>query len=97
VTQTDFILGKKIIMTTGNNINLFKDYKKHLGIKYKKLLKDKYNYQPEQTKKLDNIFTVDHPDRRVVMFQIPPAPPGLPVGCQVYFYGRYGSAKNIAG
>ena len=29
---------------------------------------------------------------RVVMFEIPPAPPGLPVGWKGHFYGRDGQA-----
>lgn len=41
-----------------------------------------------------NIFSVNHPEGRVVMFEIPPAPRGLPVGYQGHFYGRDGESLS---
>ncbi|MEZ6117130.1 MAG: putative DNA binding domain-containing protein [Pirellulaceae bacterium] len=38
------------------------------------------------------IYTVAHPDGRVVMFQIPPASPGMPVSFQGHWYGRDGES-----
>lgn len=36
----------------------------------------------------DDIYEVDHPNGRVVMFKIPPALPGIPTGWKGHFYGR---------
>lgn len=41
-----------------------------------------------------NIYSVNHPDGRVIMFEIPPAPQGLPVGFQGHFYGRDGQSLS---
>lgn len=41
-----------------------------------------------------NIYPVHHPDGRVVMCEIPPAPHGLPVGFQGHFYGRDGESLS---
>lgn len=38
------------------------------------------------------IFEVHHPEGRVVMFQIPPAPRGIPVAWDGHYYGRDGDS-----
>ena len=40
----------------------------------------------------DDIYEVDHPNGRVVMFKIPPALPGIPTGWKGHFYGRNGES-----
>ena len=39
-----------------------------------------------------DIHVVNHPDGRVVMFQIPPAPRGIPVAFKTHWYGRNGES-----
>lgn len=44
------------------------------------------------------IFELTHPDGRVVLFQIPAAPPGIPIAWEGHYYGRDGeelSALNL--
>ncbi len=39
-----------------------------------------------------DIHAIEHPEGRVVMFQIPPAPAGIPVSFQGHWYGRDGES-----
>lgn len=39
-----------------------------------------------------DIHVVQHPEGRVVLFQIPPAPPGVPIAWQGHWYGRDGES-----
>ncbi|WP_019672739.1 RNA-binding domain-containing protein [Psychrobacter lutiphocae] len=39
-----------------------------------------------------DIFEVNHPNGRVLMLQIPPAPQGMPIASDGHFYGRDGSS-----
>jgi ATP-dependent DNA helicase RecG len=39
-----------------------------------------------------DIYVVQHPEGRVVLFQIPPAPPGAPIAWQGHWYGRDGES-----
>lgn len=39
-----------------------------------------------------DIHAVPHPEGRVVLFQIPPAPPGVPIAWQGHWYGRDGES-----
>ena len=39
-----------------------------------------------------DIYVVQHPEGRVVLFQIPPAPPGVPIAWQGHWYGRDGES-----
>lgn len=43
------------------------------------------------------IHVVAHPQGRVVMFEIPPAPPGMPVPFQGHWYGRNGESIGPLG
>ncbi len=43
------------------------------------------------------IHVVNHPDGRVVMFEIPPAPKGVPVSFQGHWYGRDGESLCALG
>lgn len=38
------------------------------------------------------IHVVDHPDGRVIMFEIPPAPIGIPIAFKGHYYGRDGES-----
>jgi ATP-dependent DNA helicase RecG len=38
------------------------------------------------------IHVVDHPEGRVLMFEIPPAPHGIPVSCDGHYHGRNGES-----
>ncbi len=40
----------------------------------------------------NEIFEVQHPEGRVVLFQIPAAPPGIPVAWEGHYYGRDGES-----
>ena len=40
----------------------------------------------------DEIYVVDHPNGRVVMFKIPPALPGFPTAWKGHYYGRNGES-----
>ncbi len=40
------------------------------------------------------IYELDTPDGRVLLFQIPPAPQGIPIGWQGHYYGRDGEELN---
>lgn len=37
-----------------------------------------------------NVYELEHPDGRVVLFEIPPAPLGLPIGWNGHYYAREG-------
>jgi ATP-dependent DNA helicase RecG len=39
-----------------------------------------------------DIHVIQHPEGRVVFFQIPPAPPGVPIAWQGHWYGRDGES-----
>lgn len=39
-----------------------------------------------------DIYEVSHPNGRVLMFQIPPAPQGMPIASDGHYYGRDGSS-----
>ena len=38
------------------------------------------------------IYVINHPDGRIVMFQIPPAPKGIPIAFDGHYYGRDGES-----
>lgn len=40
----------------------------------------------------EEIYVLNHPDGRVVLFQIPPAPKGIPVSWKGHWYGRNGES-----
>jgi ATP-dependent DNA helicase RecG len=42
-----------------------------------------------------DIHVVQHPEGRVVLFQIPPAPPGVPIAWQGHWYGRDGESLGL--
>jgi len=68
------------------------------GTKYRTQKSDLDNLKKEIADKTSNritfieIYEVNFPEGRVVLFQIPPAPRGLPVSFDGHFYGRDGES-----
>jgi ATP-dependent DNA helicase RecG len=65
------------------------------GSKYRENLADLDSLKHEVANKTGgvtflDIHVVQHPQGRVVMFQVPPAPQGLPVAYEGHWYGRDG-------
>ncbi len=44
-----------------------------------------------------NIFELNHPDRRVVLFEIPAAPRGMPIAWKSHYYARSGESLGSLG
>lgn len=44
-----------------------------------------------------NIYVLQHPDGRVVLFEVPPAPRGMPVSWNGHYYGRAGESLVALG
>lgn len=55
-------------------------------------LKKKLADQTTNRITFEEIYTVDRNGKRVIMFQIPPAPQGVPMAYQGHFYGRDGES-----
>jgi ATP-dependent DNA helicase RecG len=76
--------------------------KKHVivGSKYRTNRKDLDSLKGEIADRTTNritfieIYEVTHPNGRVIMFQIPPAPRGIPIAFEGHYYGRDG--ENLA-
>src|SRR5665647_1370663 len=71
---------------------------KIVGTKFRQTRKDLDNLKKEIADKTSNritfqeIYEFESPEGRVILFQIPPAPKGLPVGFEGHFYGRDGES-----
>jgi ATP-dependent DNA helicase RecG len=44
-----------------------------------------------------NIYELEHPDGRVLLFEIPPTPRGMPIAWNGHFYGRAGESLVALG
>ena len=71
---------------------------KIVGTKFRKNRNDLDSLKKEIADKTSNhitfieIYELEPPEGRVILFQIPPAPKGLPVGFDGHFYGRDGES-----
>ena len=43
------------------------------------------------------IHVLDHPEGRVILFEIPAAPPGMPIAWKGHYYGRAGESLFALG
>lgn len=55
-------------------------------------LKQEISRNLDPSLSFEAIHEIDHPDGRVLMFRIPPAPQGMPVAWNGHYYGRNGEA-----
>src|SRR5699024_1325844 len=75
-----------------------KDNKTVIGSQYRNRYKDLQSLKREVSDKTTSRLTfieiheVEHPDGRVLLFEIPAAPKGLPIAWGGHFYGRDGES-----
>ncbi|ADE13933.1 putative transcriptional regulator [Nitrosococcus halophilus Nc 4] len=75
-----------------------KDSRKVVGTRFRIQMKDLLSLKKEIADKTTNrltfvdIYTVEHPIGRVILFEIPAAPQGLPIAWEGHYYGRDGES-----
>lgn len=75
-----------------------KDNQRVVGTQFREAFKDLQSLKKEVADKVSQrltfieIYTVLHPDGRVLLFEIPAAPQGLPVTWEGHYYGRDGES-----
>jgi len=75
-----------------------KDDQTVVGTNYRLQLEDLHSLKHEIAQHTTHyltfieIYIVTHSSRRVILFEIPPAPAGMPIAWQGHYYGRYGES-----
>lgn len=60
-------------------------------------LKNQIAQATEPSITLREIYVLDHPQGRVVLFEIPPAPRGIPIAWKGHYYARAGESRTSLG